>query len=195
MINLQKTQVDEAASLVIHEKMDKVINLLMQKLEIPIPEFRRSYRMKVFLSDDKKQVKYTGVDANGACYTLFKNIKVTGVSNAVQTFPQRGQVQPYSQNIQKQNIEEFSIQCSFQGHYNEPILTFKVPMEKLALVELEFEMIYHVATGVFEKVNIRQSDTKQVLGEAQFSTVAAPREEQKAQSPAPPMNRGAAAPR
>ena len=53
-------------------------------------------------------------------------------------------------------------------------------MEKLALVELEFEMIYHVATGVFEKVNIRQSDTKQVLGEAQFSTVAAPREEQKA---------------
>ena len=52
MINLQKTQVDEAASLVIHERMDKIINMLMQKLEIPIPDFRRSYRMKVFLSDD-----------------------------------------------------------------------------------------------------------------------------------------------
>ena len=48
-------------------------------------------------------------------------------------------------------------------------------MEKLALVELEFEMIYHVASGVFEKVNIRKSDTKEILGEAQFSTTAAPR--------------------
>ena len=70
--------------------MDKVINLLMQKLEIPIPEFRRSYRMKVFLSDDKKQVKFTGVDANGACYTLFKNVRVTGIAIPASSFPQRG---------------------------------------------------------------------------------------------------------
>ena len=82
MINLQKTQVDRSAHLVIHERVDKVIKLLMKKLEIPIPEWRRSYRMKVFLSDDKKQVKFTGVDNNGACYTLFKSIKVTGISPA-----------------------------------------------------------------------------------------------------------------
>ena len=50
------------------------------------------------------------------------------------------------------------------------MLTFKVPMETLQLVDLEFEMVYHVPTGVFEKVNMRQFDTKQVLGEAQFST-------------------------
>ena len=90
MINLQKTQLDPAANLVIHERVDKVIKMLMEKLEIPIPEWRRSYRMKVFLSDDKKQVKFTGVDGNGACYTLFKNIKVTGVSPAAAQFPQRG---------------------------------------------------------------------------------------------------------
>ena len=50
------------------------------------------------------------------------------------------------------------------------MLTFKVPMETLQLVDLEFEMVYHVPSGVFEKVNMVQFDTKQVLGEAQFST-------------------------
>ena len=89
----------------------------MQKLDFPIPDWRRSYRMKVFLSDDKKQVKFTGVDANGACYTLFKSVKVTGVSPAAAQFPQRNQVQPYAQVIQKQNVREFSVTCQFQGHY------------------------------------------------------------------------------
>ena len=56
MINLQKTQVDESAALIIHDKVDKVIQLLMKKLEIPIPDFRRSYRLKVFLSQDQNQV-------------------------------------------------------------------------------------------------------------------------------------------
>ena len=68
-------------------------------------------------------------------------------------------------------------------------------MDKLNQCELEFEMIYHVASGVFEKVNIRKSDTKEILGEAQFSTTAAPRIQQNVQSPAPAQNRGAAAPR
>ena len=71
---------DAAADLVIHERMDKVTKLLMNKLDFAIPDWRRSYRMKVFMSYDKKQVKYTGIDGNGACYTLFKSIRVTGLS-------------------------------------------------------------------------------------------------------------------
>lgn len=92
MINLQKTQIDIAASLVIHEKVDKVVKLLMQKLEMPIPDFRRSYRLKVSLSQDQKQVLYTGVDVNGACYTIFKSLKVVGVAAGAASFPQRGQM-------------------------------------------------------------------------------------------------------
>ena len=90
MINLQKTPVDEAAHLIIHEKVEKVMELLMQKLEIPIPEFRRSYRLKVFLSPDKKAVNYTGLDTNGAVYTLFKTLKICGIGNTDATFPTRG---------------------------------------------------------------------------------------------------------
>ena len=49
-------------------------------------------------------------------------------------------------------------------------------MDKLrAANALEFEMVYHVASGVFEKVNMNNCQTKEVLGEANFSTVAAPK--------------------
>ena len=153
--------------------------------------------MKVFLSQDKNQVKFTGVDANGACYTLFKNIKVSGVSPAAAQFPQRGQVQPYAHNITKQNVNEFSVQCTFQGHYSEPVLTFKVPMETLrASGAMEFEMVYHVASGVFEKVVMHNSETRDVLGEATFSVAAAPAAQgNRGGSPPAPQARGAAAAR
>ena len=98
MINLQKTQVDDKASLIIHERVDIVIELVMQKLEIPIPEFRRSYRLKVSLDPkDSKKVLFTGVDSNGACYTLFKSLKVSGLGNAVAQFPTpRHNIQPFA---------------------------------------------------------------------------------------------------
>ena len=40
---------------------------------------------------------------------------------------------------------QFSIECTFQGHYNEPKLTLKVPMDKLKSEKsLEFDMVFHV---------------------------------------------------
>ena len=175
MINLQKTQIDMAADLVIHERVDKVIELLMAKLEMPIPDFRRSMRLKVSLSQDKRQVLFTGVDSNGACYTLFKSLRVTGLTPAAATFPARGQqVQPFTQAISNQRVTEISAQCTFQGHYNEPVLTLKIPMDALRSAgALEFDMIYHVASGRFERVAMLNSATREDLGAAQFSTVAA----------------------
>ena len=175
MINLQKTQMDAAADLVIHERVDRVIELLMEKLEIPIPDFRRSYRLKVSLSQDKRQVLFTGVDSNGACYTLFKSLRVTGLTPAAASFPARGQaVQPFTQAISNQRVTEISAQCTFQGHYNEPVLTLKVPMDVLRSEgALEFDMVYHVASGRFERVAMLNSATRADLGAAQFATVAA----------------------
>ena len=104
MINLQKTPADEACDLVINERIDKVFAKVMEKLEIPIPDFRRSYRLKVSFSQDRKNMMFTGVDANGSCYTLFKALKVTGLSPSAETFPNKGKaIQPFSHGITKQN--------------------------------------------------------------------------------------------
>ena len=79
VINLQKTGIHELADLVIYERIDKVVELLMSKLEIPIPEFRRSYRLQASLSQNGQNVQLKGIDTNGANYTIFKNLKVTGL--------------------------------------------------------------------------------------------------------------------
>ena len=52
IINLQKTPFDEHADIVIHESVDKVMELLMKQLSIPVPEFRRTYRLKLTLQND-----------------------------------------------------------------------------------------------------------------------------------------------
>ena len=96
MINLQKTPVDEYCTLVINEKTDKVMEMVMSKLNIPIPQFKRNYRLKVFLTNDKKSVKFSGVDSNGAVYTIFRNIKIYGLGSRYTSLPSGpGQAQPY----------------------------------------------------------------------------------------------------
>ena len=45
MCNLQKVQCAAFADLVIYERCDVIMKKVMEKLEIPIPEFRRSYRL------------------------------------------------------------------------------------------------------------------------------------------------------
>ena len=70
----------------------------MDKLEIPIPDFRRSYRLQVSLSEDGNNVLLKGIDTNGANYTIFKSLKVTGLSQVDKKFPLPNvrDVQPYA---------------------------------------------------------------------------------------------------
>lgn len=104
IVNLQKTPCHPIANLNIHAKCDDVMKMLMEKLDVPIPEFRRKYRLKVSLSEDGKNVLLTGIDGNGACYTLFKQLKVTGLSQSFSTLPDRVQkIQPYRLAIQNKN--------------------------------------------------------------------------------------------
>ena len=189
VFNLQATPIDMAADLIIHEQIDKIMELLMQKLDIQIPEFRRSYRLKVSLDEkDNKRVKFTGIDSNGACYTLFKNLKIKGLDRADANFPSRAQaIQPFVQTQTAKNVTHIEAECTFQGHYNEPVMKLKIPMDAMnELKAIEFNMVYHVASGKFEKVEMLHAETKDVLGLAEFSTVQV---RQPAQAAAPQQRR------
>ena len=87
MINLQHTPADPMCTLIINETCDKVMKIVCEKLGVVIPEFRRDYRLRVELSKDKKSLKLMGVDRNGACYLIFRNIKVHGVSARYASVP------------------------------------------------------------------------------------------------------------
>ena len=58
IMNLQKTPSDilaESNGLLIHERVDKIMEMTMRKLEMPIPDFRRHYRLRVSLSDESNE--------------------------------------------------------------------------------------------------------------------------------------------
>lgn len=112
--------------------MDDVMAIVMQKLEIPIPEFRRSYRLKLSMAGSDKKMQLTGVDSNGDCYTLFKSLKITGLGGPMVTLPkQRAQKQPYEEMVGATAKAQLKVLCEFFGHYNEPNLEITVPMEAL----------------------------------------------------------------
>ena len=52
IINLQNTPLDHLASLRIHAMCDVVIKRLMEKLELPIPEFELVRKIKVSRTND-----------------------------------------------------------------------------------------------------------------------------------------------
>ena len=72
--NLQKTPIDQYATLVIHAKCDDIMELLMKKLGYQIPTWQMKKRLNVALSKDKKQIEVMGVDSNGAPYSLYEKV-------------------------------------------------------------------------------------------------------------------------
>ena len=172
MINLQKTPIDDVfCNLVINEKMDTVVNLLMKKLQIPIPEFRRSYRLRISLTDNDSKINFTGVDTNGDCYSIFKTLKITGLSGAPVTLPkQANQRQPYQEPLTAQVGEQLQILCEFEGHYNEPNVDLTIQTQQLIEHKsIEFEIVYHVETSKFEVVRMHAGENRVHIGDAEFS--------------------------
>ena len=82
IINLQKTPADDEAALVIHGHIDKVITMLMEKLRVPIPEFRRSYRLQLSYDRQDRAILASGVDPNGTCYTIFRSLVFKGLPDS-----------------------------------------------------------------------------------------------------------------
>ena len=167
----------------------------MDKLQIPIPDFRRSYRLQVSLSEDGNNVLLKGIDTNGANYTIFKSLKVTGLSQVDKKFPLPNvrDVQPYAVQIPQNRSSDFNVQCQFYGRYQEPVVNLKVPMEVLTnLGCVEFNMVYHVNNKRFEKVEILMNNTREMLGLAEFTTSslagAASNQPQRGASPAAQLN-------
>lgn len=144
----------------------------MEKLEFPVPEFRRSYRLRASLSQNGQKVELKGVDNNGANYTIFKQLKVSGLgSDREFPEPRVRDAQPYAVQIPQDSENEFNVQCQFFAKYQEPLLNLKVPMELLRdLGSVEFNMVYHVGDRRFEKVEMLASQTREVVGLAEFTT-------------------------
>ena len=109
-------------------------------------------------------------------------MKITGLNAAPVVFPKtKAQMQPYKQDIQRQNVQSFTALLEFQGHYREPNVQLTVPMNKLIEQRsIEFELVYHVKSGRFEQIKMTKGDDAKVaLGNAEFVAVQKKAEEVK----------------
>ena len=82
IVNLQKTPLDDDADFVIHGLADDVIERLMKKLKLGIPEFRIDRWVKVQIEENKKEKQETlhvsGIDKSGGPFDLFRYVKIDG---------------------------------------------------------------------------------------------------------------------
>ena len=62
IIHETPTPCDQFSDLVIRGKPGKVIEMIMQKLQIPIPKFQHSARLSVCLVNDDQKLLFTGID-------------------------------------------------------------------------------------------------------------------------------------
>ena len=103
IVNLQKTPLDDYAHLIIHARIQTVMQKLMEKLNMPIPNFKLDRWAEVELVDN--ELKVNGIDLDGGPYTLFTDMTA---------------------KYEKEAINQ-KIVMKFLGHYNENSLTVHLP--------------------------------------------------------------------
>ena len=169
--NLQKTPLDNLATLVIHAKCDDIMKLLMKKLGYQIPTWQIKKRLEVSLVDEGKKVQLRGVDETRQPFHLFKTIKVHGLRNTTSTFPSDNQKkQPYKSTIPEEaKVEQFKVELQSMGHYAEKNITLTVNMEELQNMRtIMYEMNMDSQTGKWEIVVMHDQD-RNAVGVAEFT--------------------------
>lgn len=108
IVNLQKTPLDNIANLIIHARIQTVMKMLMEKLEVPIPEFVVERGINVWM-ENSGQIKAQGTTM---CATNFENFKTFNAT--------------YNKDAKDQVLK-----FSFFNHYRENTISVNIPTEFL----------------------------------------------------------------
>jgi mono-ADP-ribosyltransferase sirtuin 6 len=139
--NLQRTDLDDIAAMVIHAKCDVVMQLLMKELALDVPTFLLQRR--VIVEQLPKTLTLRAIDVDDTPATIFravqyKQLKSTDKFKTVKE-------EPFEIKL-KGIKDEVGVRLHFMGHYNEPVvdLSFKVDKEDEKSL---LEMFYNPKTG------------------------------------------------
>jgi len=145
IVNLQKTPLDPYADMVIHGKIDDVIELLMKELNMQIPQWKQSRWVKCSIEESKtgkETLKISGIDGNGAAYDLFKGATVNGTAGKSAVIPEQKMVAG----------SKIPVKLQFQGHYGEKDLTLQIPRDAIKACQsfLKINIIWSPYTKQWE---------------------------------------------
>lgn len=150
--NLQSTPLVSLAKLNIHALCDDLMRGLMAKLDIPIPEWELHRRIRVTIKDQNLSIM--GLDLNqDIAYTLFSSIKVLireGTESKYDSKVIQGE-EPLVHQMKISNSNNrmnVYVELNWQGHYNEPKYTIKLPLTNLTK---EVHLFYNPKTGIWRE--------------------------------------------
>lgn len=125
IVNLQRTPLDDFASLRIFAKCDDVSRLLAKKLSLQIPNFLLQRKLIVQSSPTSKgqRLDVLGTDPEGRPFSYLKLVKFS-VKSCIESHDK----EPVW--LLHQNTDTVSITVHFHGHYNEPPITIDFDSEQ-----------------------------------------------------------------
>ncbi|KAL4793081.1 DHS-like NAD/FAD-binding domain-containing protein [Aspergillus venezuelensis] len=119
--NLQETHQDEYCTLRVFAKTDRFMKLVMEKLELPIPEFilRRNMVLTIESQDESRhRVTITGVDSDGTPFRFLQSFRLEGTRRVARE-------EPFAISLRETlhaGESQLKLELEFMGHYNEPNL-------------------------------------------------------------------------
>ena len=142
IINLQKTPFDNCA-LVIHERTDKVMQMVMTQLKLEIPQWTLHRSVQIFtaasptqttLSEDNISIMIKGVDQIGQSYNFIPAIQVHfGDKQNTLSFKNNSNL-PYivKAKLNMKKVSNVNIKLFFVGNYSETPFELQLPFSQVA---------------------------------------------------------------
>ncbi|CAF1153544.1 unnamed protein product [Rotaria magnacalcarata] len=150
--NLQPTPLLELATLNVHALCDNLMQGLMAKLNIPIPEWELHRRVRITIK--KQIVTIMGLDPDQDIpYTLFSGTRILVRQGTASKYQSQRVIGSdfiehritLNDNSGKMDIY---IELNWQGHYNEPMYTVRMPLKDSTK---DLHLFYNPKRGVWRE--------------------------------------------
>jgi len=129
IVNLQATPLDNLACLKINGMADKVIEMVMEELQLPIPDFMLYRHLSIFkqVDEKKKKILIKGIDSDKTPYSFLPKIQI--MSKAIKKSLEK---EPFFFIFkeEKEKAEPIELGLSFYGHYEEEDYPMKIDLSK-----------------------------------------------------------------
>ena len=150
IVNLQKTPLDSRAAMKIHAFCDTVMQMLMERLGLEIPEFKLVRRLRITKNQEVKGgvskgcLDFQGIDSDGCPFTLFTSIQV-----------KKGKVIKELKKSPLKILEDridgvYEVTLNWQGHYQEPPLV--IQLQTNGLESVTYIMTFDPRSRTWESV-------------------------------------------
>jgi mono-ADP-ribosyltransferase sirtuin 6 len=141
------------AKMNIHAFSDTIMQGIMERLDIPIPQWIVRRRVRVTRENTSDENNY-GIliegrdpDNTNIPFTLFKSVQINNGEKKIKQIHN----EPFLFQISKTNSDQINIQLQFFGHYNEIPFTLSYININNIPQEEEFYLFYNPMIGQWRK--------------------------------------------